>query len=170
MPWQWFFDVRHLERLQLGVPYPQQVAHVRQLLATPPLQRATLVVDKTGVGVAVGQLFLQAGARCELVTITAGHEPTEPHPGEHRVPKGVLVSRVQSLLHQQRLRIAAGLPNAPLLVEELKSFEVGFTSTGHMTFNARSGKHDDLVLATSLAVWYAAEKLRSGSPMRRLRI
>src|SRR5512135_319855 len=30
-----FFDVRHLERLPLGMPYPQQVNHVKQLLARP---------------------------------------------------------------------------------------------------------------------------------------
>lgn len=170
MPWEWRFDVRHLERLPLGMPYPEQVEHVRRLLATAPLQRATLVVDGTGVGAAVTDLFRAAGSRVEAVTITAGSEATEPHSGEHRVPKGVLVSRVQSALHTGRLRIAADLANASLLVEELKAFEVGFTSTGNMTFNARSGQHDDLVLSVALAVWYAAEKLTSGRPIRRLHV
>ena len=30
-----------------------------------------------------------------------------------------------------------------------------FTAAGHLTFNARSGKHDDLVLALAIAVWRA---------------
>ena len=30
-----------------------------------------------------------------------------------------------------------------------------FTAAGHLTFNARSGKHDDLVLALPIAVWRA---------------
>jgi hypothetical protein len=30
-----------------------------------------------------------------------------------------------------------------------------FTAAGHMTSNARSGKHDDLVLALAIAVWRA---------------
>ena len=34
-------------------------------------------------------------------------------------------------------------------------FRVEFTAAGHLTFNARSGKHDDLVLALAIAVWRA---------------
>jgi hypothetical protein len=41
------------------------------------------------------------------------------------------------------------------LVRELQDFRVEFTATGHLTFNARSGKHDDLVLALAIAVWRA---------------
>src|SRR5262245_9166866 len=46
------FDVRHLERLPLGMAYPAQVQHVKDLLSRPPLSRAdtTLVLDETGVG------------------------------------------------------------------------------------------------------------------------
>jgi hypothetical protein len=32
---------------------------------------------------------------------------------------------------------------------------VEHTATGHLTFNARTGKHDDLVLALAIAVWRA---------------
>ena len=34
-------------------------------------------------------------------------------------------------------------------------FRVEFTAAGHLTFNARYGKHDDLVLALAIAVWRA---------------
>jgi len=30
-----------------------------------------------------------------------------------------------------------------------------YTAAGHLTFNARSGKHDDLVLALAIAIWRA---------------
>src|SRR5690349_9142791 len=40
-------------------------------------------------------------------------------------------------------------------VRELQEFRVDFTAAGHLTFNARSGKHDDLVLALAIAVWRA---------------
>jgi len=52
-------DVRHLERLPLGMSYPAVVQHVKDLLARPPLgghdaiAPATLVLDSTGVGNAV---------------------------------------------------------------------------------------------------------------------
>ncbi len=41
------------------------------------------------------------------------------------------------------------------MVRELQDFRIDFTAAGHLTFNARSGKHDDLVLALAIAVWRA---------------
>jgi hypothetical protein len=66
-----------------------------------------------------------------------------------------LVSRLQALLHEGRLKIQKELPEAETLVRELQDFRVEFTPVGHLTFNARSGKHDDLVLALAIAVWRA---------------
>jgi hypothetical protein len=71
------------------------------------------------------------------------------------VPKLTLVSRLQALLHEGRLKIHKELPEAETLVRELQDFRVEFTAAGHLTFNARSGKHDDLVLALAIAVWRA---------------
>ena len=45
------FDVRHLARLPLGLPYPAIVTEVADILARPPLRGdAELVVDQTGCG------------------------------------------------------------------------------------------------------------------------
>ena len=71
------------------------------------------------------------------------------------VPKLTLVSRLQALLHEGRLKILRELAEAETLVRELQDFRVEFTAAGHLTFNARSGKHDDLVLALAIAVWRA---------------
>jgi hypothetical protein len=67
----------------------------------------------------------------------------------------VLVSRLQALLHEGRLKILKDLPEAETLVRELQDFRVEYTAAGHLTFNARSGKHDDLVLALAIAAWRA---------------
>jgi len=71
------------------------------------------------------------------------------------VPKLTLVSGLQALLHEGRLKILRELAEAETLVRELQDFRVEFTAAGHLTFNARSGKHDDLVLALAIAVWRA---------------
>ena len=71
------------------------------------------------------------------------------------MPKLTLVSRLQALLHEGRLKILRELAEAETLVRELQDFRVEFTATGHLTFNARTGKHDDLVLALAIAVWRA---------------
>ena len=51
------------------------------------------------------------------------------------------------------------LAEAEALVRELQDFRVEFTPVGHLTFNARSGKHDDLVLVLAIAVWRARRQL-----------
>jgi hypothetical protein len=71
------------------------------------------------------------------------------------VPKLILISRVQALLHQGQLKIKRSLPEAKVLVRELQDFRVEYTATGNLTFNARSGRHDDLVLALAIACWRA---------------
>jgi hypothetical protein len=147
--------VRHLERFKLGTPYPAIVERVGRLLATPPLDRGTaLVVDATGVGAPVVDLFRHAGLRPIAVTITGGHEVVADRAQAH-VPKRELISTVQALLQSGRLKIAEGLPEAATLVRELLAYQVKVSAAGRDTYGAwREGQHDDLVLALALAGWY----------------
>lgn len=71
------------------------------------------------------------------------------------MPKLTLVSRLQALLHQSRLKILRALPEAEVLIRELNDFRVQYTAAGNMGFSARSGRHDDLVLALVIAIWRA---------------
>jgi hypothetical protein len=151
------FDVRLLERVKLGISYPAVVQHVASLLARPPLTRATLIVDDTGVGRAVGDLMLQAGLRPKRVTITAGMDTTE-HNGAWRVPKGVLISGLDARLHTGELRIAAALSDAGALAEELKDFQRKVSDAGRSSWSARTGAHDDLVLAVAISLWWATNR------------
>src|SRR4051812_45046560 len=77
------YDCNHLHRWPPGTSYPAIVRDVAKLAARPELRGMLdgrsgpprLVVDATGVGRAVCDLFFQtdmAGARVEPVTITAG--------------------------------------------------------------------------------------------------
>src|SRR5215472_13104422 len=88
------------------------------------------------------------------VVITSGAVETH-HRMTWSVPKLTLVSRLQALLHEGRLKILRELTEAETLVRELQDFRCEFTAAGHLTFNARTGKHDDLVLALAIAVWRA---------------
>ncbi len=149
--------VRHLERFPLGTRYPTIVEAVRNrmhALTNVFIGRPTLIVDKTGVGAPVVDLFSEAGLEPVAITITAGGEPTVV-PGGWNVPKRDLVSVVQTTLQTQRLRFAEGLPDVQLLTHELLNFEYKLTAKAHDTYNAREGKHDDMVLSLALAVWYA---------------
>jgi hypothetical protein len=147
------YQVRHLQRLPLGVPYPAIVAHVGRLLAKLPA-RTELAIDFTGVGRPVYDLFVYAGIQPVGVTITAGAAETR-HGPIIGVPKLLLVSRLQALLHEGRLKIHKDIPDAAALVRELQDFRVEYTASGNLTFNARQNLRDDLVLALAIAVWVA---------------
>ena len=147
------FQVGHLERLPLGTTYPAIVAHVSRLLTKLP-GHPELVIDFTGVGRPVFDMFVYSGISPIGVLISGG--TAETRDGRIcSVPKLTLVSRLQALLHEGRLKILRELAEAETLVRELQDFRVEFTAAGHLTFNARCGKHDDLVLALAIAVWRA---------------
>jgi len=109
------YHLRHLERAELGTSYVDIVAHVLSLLDTPPLRgQTTLLVDRTGVGRGVYDLFARSETRATVIPITihAGDTVTREMDGSggYRVSKRDLVGCLQVLLQQQRLRIADGLP------------------------------------------------------------
>jgi hypothetical protein len=147
------FRCGHLERLPLGTSYVGIVAHVARLLHRLPAG-TELAIDFTGVGRPVADMFGAAGMSPTLVLITGGSSETYDG-GIVGVPKLALVSRLQALLHEGRLKIHKDLVEAPTLVRELQDFRVEFTAAGSLTFNARAGKHDDLVLALAIATWCA---------------
>lgn len=145
------YAVRHLERFLLGTPYPQIVAAVKSIFARPPLAGSHLVIDRTGVGRPVFDLFRDSGIRAAVTgqTITAGQ-----HPGHGTVPKKDLVGAVQAVLGTRRIRIDPRLQLAGVLRKELESFRSKVTPDRNETFAAwREGDHDDCVLALALAVW-----------------
>jgi hypothetical protein len=59
-------------------------------------------------------------------------------------------------MYEGRLKIHRAIPGAPDLVREFQDFRVQYSDVGNITFNARSGAHDDLVLALAIGVWVLA--------------
>jgi hypothetical protein len=162
-------DVRHLERLPLGLSYPAVVQHVGQLLQRPPLcgdrnqRQADLVIDETGVGRAVGDIFDQSGLRPIRVSITAGHEVTCQGGRRWHVAKTRLISTLDAKLHVGELRFAQALTESAVMKEELKDFRRHVGAAGRFSYEARTGKHDDLVLAVAIALWWASRPQDTGS-------
>jgi hypothetical protein len=85
------------------------------------------------------------------------------HGGDHavneggvwRVPKRELVGVTQVLLQTGRLKIASDLPQVSVLTSELQNFQVSISESGFDSYEARTGKHDDLVLSLAMALWLA---------------
>ncbi|RDD62893.1 hypothetical protein DRB17_05525 [Ferruginivarius sediminum] len=158
------FAVRYLERLPLGTPYPSQCEHVADLAGRLERQhqedwrvdRPEVVIDQTGVGRAVFDIFAGAGLKPLGVTITAGEGESKVQHDHYRVAKLSLVSRLQALLHSGDLSIEPSLKDTKALVSELQNFRARFTTAGNAVFAAREGTHDDLVLSVAIACWHAA--------------
>jgi len=149
-------DVVHAQRWPLGTPYPRIVEDVCALLAKPALEDAPLIVDATGVGRGVTDLFRDAyrdgllSRHAIPVTITAGEQANGLH-----VPKQDLVSRIQALLQSGRLRFAEAMPLRDQLERELVGFTAKTSASGRTTYEALTERiHDDLVLALALALWH----------------
>jgi hypothetical protein len=155
--WSRFYAIRHLRRWPLRTKYPTVVADVAELLRGPQLVDPLLVIDSTGVGRAVCDLFdaEDLGAPIRRVSITAGHRAHQDEDGTWMVPKRELVSTLQVLLQTQRLTIAR-LSDRETLVKELLAFKVKISIALNELYGAwREGTHDDLVLAVALACWRA---------------
>jgi hypothetical protein len=154
------FDLRHIERFHLGTSYPAVIDRLKIVINKPELHgNSILIVDQTGVGRPVVDSLRQENI-CNIigVTIHGGTSLTEEEPGRsYHVPKRNLVSALQVLIQSERLKIAKDLEYATILKQEILNFRVKVNpANGHETFEAwREGEHDDLVLATAMASWYA---------------
>ena len=149
-------DLVHLERIPLGTLYPDQVAMVRQRLLNPYLEDIQTFMDMTGCGRPVYDMFKAAGLpRLSGIMITGTQGEAKRMPYGFNVGKAELVNRVQVEMQTGRLRLGRRVLHVDKLVRELKEFRAKPSPTGHMTFNAREGQNDDLVLATSYAVFGA---------------
>jgi hypothetical protein len=179
--------LRHLERYELRTPYPTMVSRVAALVNNPQLTthreappawfafdhsgatgptlggkvEPELLVDATGVGRPVIDLFKERGVRYRAITITGGNKVTATG-GGYGVPKRDLIGALEVPFHSGRLKVAAGLPLWETLRKELQSFrrKVSLT-TGNDTYEHwRESNHDDLVLAAALACWGAERSPR----------
>jgi hypothetical protein len=172
--------LRHLERYELGCLYAEQMDRVAALCQrlqdatqvpaviprhTQPGVRPELILDSTGVGEGVCELLSQRRLRdgeplrYRAVQITGGLRSSVVG-SRYRVPKRELVSRLLGPFEGGRLKIAAGMPLAPELRDELLNFRVKIDrETAHDSYEAwRESDHDDLVLACALACWWVERR------------
>lgn len=151
--------LRHLERYELGTPYPAIVTHVAETLGKLP-GGALLAVDKTGVGAAVADLFEATGVPLVAVTLTGG-TTVNGDGRDWNVPKRDVVHGLLVALQEERFRYASKLALAQELVKELTAFELRVNlRTGHDTYEAwRANTHDDIVLAVAIAAWVAEQHI-----------
>lgn len=120
-----------------------------------------LIVDATGVGAAVLDHLRAAGLEPVGILIHGGDAVTRGR-WVLRVPKRDLVGIVSVRLQNRSLRFTNAGPYAAILQRELLNFRVKIDPiTSHDSYASwRSGEHDDLVLATAIALWWGDRQPR----------
>lgn len=144
-----------LERIRHR-PYPEIAQLVADTLRALP--GATLLVDVTGVGRPICDLLRQHRVAHVRVNIHGGGTVGRLDDGTLSVPKRDLIAALVVGFEAKTLRIAAGLRHAETLEREAAAFRMAVSASGHDSYNAREGEHDDLLLAASLPVWHAKQQ------------
>lgn len=165
------YDLRFIERWKLGTSYPDVVRRCSQVVENLSLKfpntAIELAYDATGVGRAVGELLRVArwptGFRLTPISIHGGDRSREES-GRVYVPKRDLIAALVVLFQTGGLRIAAGLAEQDVLLNELLNFRGRMSASGHDTYSNASGGangavNDDLVSAVAFAAYRASLRL-----------
>jgi len=158
------YHLRYIERMR-NIPYPVVVERTKKVIEHPEIEgRYMLVMDQSGVGRPVYDLFKKAGLQAVGVTITGGNTDRPVSRTEVNVAKTNLVAITQVISQTGRLQYAAGLADLDLLRSEIANFRVQVTKNANEIYGAREGQHDDLILALAMGLWFGE---KYGNPPRR---
>ena len=157
--------VKYLKRLRLGILFADVATQTRRLIeilrreATKNGARCdiTLLVDASGVGAGVSEMIVSAlpAEDVRSVFITGGQTATIADGGVIRLSKSLLVSNLVALFESHRIYLSKQSKELDAMLDELQNFEVKVSEdTGNESFNARTGKFDDLVTALGLAAYW----------------
>ncbi len=155
--------LKHLERMPLDASYPDIAARVSTLLETPEIKDgercggAQVVIDVTGSGRAILELFERVEIEPVVVTITsAGVREDQVAFNDWRVPKVELIGALRVVYETRRLKMAKDIDLVQTLVSELREFKMRpprIDPSAPETW--RDGQFDDLVFAVALVAWRA---------------
>jgi hypothetical protein len=166
-----YFFAGHLERLPLQTPYPTMVKGMRQRLERIS-ERSVLVIDATGVGRGVVDLFREGWTDYDpetqerttlpgkptIIAVTlltnALSQPRAERWDEWHVPRRDVIMAFLLCLQHHRFQGAASLPELTTLIQEAQAFKWKASPKGEEYDAWSTGKHDDLLFAVAVAVWW----------------
>jgi hypothetical protein len=145
-----------------GLPYDQIVNWVSRIYHKPEFnkdQPPELVVDSTGVGVAVVDMLHTKGLRLNAVTITAGESFSQQGSVFH-VGKARLIGTFLGAFDGGKVQVNPNMPIWPQLEKEMLSYRAEISAQGRAKFEAEEGEHDDMIFALAQAIWFGEEAKR----------
>lgn len=150
--------IRDLRRWPLGTSYMDIAAELKKVFGKSPLNKATLLIDETGVGRAVCDILRKEKIECGKFvpcSVTSGASQSPQVDGSWHVSKLRLVGALIAAMQSGRVHLPKSHPETRHIIEELQNFRMKETAVNNLTFEARQGKKDDLIFSLSLCVWYA---------------
>ncbi len=121
------------------IDYPLQKARIQSQHFR--FNKAQIIIDSTGVG---EPIYDDLNAAQIPVT---GYKFTEQSRRD-------LLTNLQLLLEQEIVKI----PNDPILLDELRSFQYELSDSGRVKMVVPEGLHDDMVMSLALACWDLPQK------------
>lgn len=116
------------------IDYPLQKSRIQTQYYK--FNKSAITIDSTGVGEPIYDDLAAAGLAVTPFKFT---EQTRRD----------LLTNLQLLLEQEIIKI----PNDPLLLDELRSFQYELSDKGKVKMVVPDGLHDDMVMSLALAVW-----------------
>jgi hypothetical protein len=175
------YEVRGLHRFTPGTEYGQITSGILDLLGSrsvadelnqkrvrlpdgrvqPMYSKLLWILDQTAVGKPIVDMVLEKfGRPYAYRVIFAGNHTENEVDGLHYIPKHLLISEIEVLLEEGRLKISDQQPLAPDLINELVNYKEKRSAPVASTNDPwREQAHDDLVFAVGLA----CRRLRTGS-------
>jgi hypothetical protein len=153
------FQVRYLDRLPLGTPYPEvarRLGDVCRKVQERKKVRPQVFVDATGVGQPILDLLRDHTRDAWIiwgVYFTHGDRRIADREAKMvTLGKAHLVSRLQTLFQTGRIHVPS-IGEARTLAQELENYEIRVDENANDRYGAfKVGTHDDLVTALGLAV------------------
>jgi hypothetical protein len=99
--------------------------------------------------------------------MTAGEAMREVEYQHYRIGKSFLCTRLAAALESGELTVSPGCHDYKILKDQFVDFEVSYSAAGNVSFNAKSGRFDDLIIATGLAYLGIEMPAGFGSQARR---
>jgi hypothetical protein len=146
------YRVRRIVKLLRGMPYDQQVVAAKALYFQ--YKDPKLLIDRTGIGLAICDMIVASGLNPVQVAVTSGDLVTYPASGKVNLPKKDFVAAMTKVIQERRIKVVRGCENAALFRSELKNFQLQVTASGHNTYSAAGTAHDDTIVAVGLCLWY----------------
>jgi hypothetical protein len=115
-----------------------------------------LCMDASGLGAPIRDYLKQYsifgggihGKKIFPVVFTGGQAARlDPVTQNYNISKSIIIGNFQGLQQSRRFAYASNLTALPDLEREIGSFKYHLTSSGHPSFDAESGAHDDLICA-----------------------